>query len=270
MHSDAIQLSHEELLLVLGLLRLPPPLALGPQPAAGYDSATLNAALAGALSGLAARGLLRLGDDPYAAPAPDERLAALARVAAGGDRCLILAERRGSARRAAHLVALGGQLVLHSSPQPRVHRLASLSGASAAAWLVAAMAPPEQVAGPPRLELSAKLLVAAMDAVEAGQGAVARASLLQGGVAPNTAEELLAALGSTPARFALGALRGLRTGTTEARGALVIAGAQGVWWTWTLPDAPLQLERVDQHGLHAHLNSVLAWLALDHLPVAAA
>lgn len=258
--SIAIQLSHAELLLLLGLLGLPAPLALGPLPAAGHD-AGVREQLAGALVGLVARELVQLDANPSQAPVPVAHLDAILRTIALPSSCLVVAERRGELRRAAHLSAHAGALVLHTSPMPRVHRLEPIADAAAAGAQLAAMLGAPSAPIGLALSLPAEALASSIDAAEAGEDAAAHALLCAAGVPGAEAVAFLAALGNAPARFAIGALRGLRGERPEALGALAIRGAHGAWWSPTgHSGGPLRLAPVAPHELRRELDALLGWM----------
>jgi hypothetical protein len=257
MCATAIQLSHEELLLVLGLLELPPPLALGPHPVDGYEALALGAALSAAGTSLVARELACPGATPGLPPIPAPALAMFARAVALAEGCLILAERRGPERQVAHLSRYGAELVLHTSPAPRVHRLAQLDDPGAAtAWLTARIATTDR-AGAPALHAPATALAGALDALEAGLPAAAQAQLVAAGVAD--AATFVAAVGPTPRRFALGVLRGLAGPAPEARGALALCGTAGLWWAESGPDW-IGLTPLDLATLQAALTDLVTWM----------
>jgi hypothetical protein len=260
MHCEAVQLSHEELLVTLALLELPAPLALGPRPSAAYDPAALGAALAAALGGLAARGLV--AGPAGSLPAPVEPLASLARAAALADRCLVVAERRADGQSAAHLSAHGGSLVLHTSPAPRVHRLAPLADLGAAVGWLADTIGPAPDAPLPAVEAPAEALAGALDALAAGMPEAAVAILVAAGVPETAAGPFLAALGPCHVRLALGAVEGLRAESPSSAGALVVAGAGGAWWADAgPPGAPLCLRPVGPAELRDELQGLAAPLA---------
>jgi hypothetical protein len=235
MNHEAVQLSHEELLLALSLLGLPAPLALGPAPLAPQPGPALQGALAGALGSLAARDLLLPGADSASLPALAPGLAALLRTAALAERCVVLVERRGATRRTAHISAHEGALVLHTSPRPGVHRLEPL--ADAAEWLVAAIRPRPSAGPLPALRASPEQLAAALDALDTAEPATALARLTAAGVPHGEASAFVDAVGPTPGRFVLGSLAGLRAEAPSARGAFALAGAAGVWWAASGPGA---------------------------------
>lgn len=261
MQTDSFQLSHEELLVLLGMLGLPAPLALGPQPAAGYAPAGARALLVGALGSLVARGLVETGDSAASAPRIEPWLMRALRACALAEGCLIIAERRRTLRRTLHLSVAGDAMVLHSSPLPRVHRFETLATADAAGERLAAAlggVTGHAIAG---LGAPAAALCAAMDAAEDDARPEASALLVGAGVPLREAGPFLDALGRAPGRFAIGGVRRLRGAQPEAKGAVAICGSAGTWWGSTTPAAPLlRLVPADRAALRAELDAMFAWV----------
>jgi hypothetical protein len=259
MRADPFQLSHEELLVLLGLLDLPAPLSLGPHPAAGYASPGAQALLVGALGSLVARDFVEPARERTLAVAP--RIASTLRACALAESCLVIVERRGAVQRTRHLNAADGALVLHSSPLPRVHRFEPLAGVVAAReWLADAIGVTPSAA---LVELTAPAtaLQAALDAVDDGAPDDAQALLVGTGADVCAVQAFIAALGAAPGRFALGAVRGLRDEAAEARGCLAISGAHGAWCCLTPPQATaLHLHPVCPSGMRHELDATLTWL----------
>jgi hypothetical protein len=251
------QISHEELLLVAGLLRLPPPLALGPWPAAGYSRAALGMALGTAAGSLAARGLL---SDPGAGggpPSPAPGLAEAMRLLCA-ERCLVLASSHGD-RHAVGQIGLGtdGQALLLASPRPGAYTLRSASGQAALVGHIIALLP--QTAGEPgpSLIVPGAALLAALDAAPAGPGAVA-AQLAAAGVPASAAAAFADRLGSSPARHALVALRDAAD-RPERRGLLIIGGASGSWIADDEAAAAAPLRPICPADMRAAVADIVAW-----------
>ncbi len=111
------------------------------------------------------------------------------------------------------------------------------------------------------LSLPAEALASSINNAEAGEDAAAHALLCAAGVPSAEAAAFLAALGNAPARFAIGALRGVRGPRPEALGALAISGARGAWWSTTGPNSgPLRLAPVAAHGLRRELDALVEWM----------
>lgn len=257
MHTDAVQLSHEELLLVLGLLQLPTPLALGPRPADGYQALGLGAALGAAGASLVARDLATPPARDELPPNPVPALAALARAVALAEGCLFLAERRGAERRTAHLSAYSGTLVLHTCPVPRIHRLARLADRKAAtAWLAASITTTEGAAAP-TVRAPVATLASALEALEAGQVAAAQAQLEAAEVAASS--EFIAAVGPQPSRFVLAAMRCLQEAVPVGRASIVLCGSQATWWGASDPDL-VELRPLDAAALQSELDELVGWI----------
>ncbi|RRR69731.1 MAG: hypothetical protein EI684_14810 [Candidatus Viridilinea halotolerans] len=257
MHTDAVQLSHEELLLVLALLKLPTPLALGPRPADGFEALGLGAALAAASSSLVARDLAYPGASLEQPPTPVPALAALASAVALAEGCLFLAERRGAERRTSHLSVQGSNLVLHTAPVPRIHRLARMADATVAiTWLTEQISTPEAAHGP-SVRAPVATLASALEALEAGHVATAEAQLAAAGVAESHA--FVAAVGPQPTRFVLAAMRRLQAPVPVGRAALALCGPNATWWGASDPDL-VELRPLGAKGLQRELHDLVGWM----------
>lgn len=283
---QSIQLSHEELLLLLGALRLPLPLALGENPTAGHDERTLAAALAGAMSSLVARELL-LADDPDADPRPAPELCALLTASALAEHCLLLTMRQGERRSATHYSLHQGRMVVHTSPRSGVHRLSWADpGAPLAAQLMAATAPPAaapatapqaaapatasraleaptitpRAAAPPlSFAVDATPFAVALDALSGGQAQAALDILKTAGVAADLADSFVVRAGPAPAHFAVVRLSELQGPHPRAESAMVL---QGLNETWYVAEPPAMrgrflVETVNPETLLARLDALL-------------
>lgn len=287
---DTVQLSHDELLLLLSLLRLPAPLALGDEPALGLSAAGLQLAMATAASSLAARDLLIQPASPAAPPAIAPDLADLVRAVAEADRCLALARIGASERGAEHITLNAGQAVRHSSPQIRVHRFERLPAEAIAAHVLARLtddgrptsdeaavlpslvarpssqAPTEAraAAGAPPgggFTAPAEALSAALDALAHGAPATAQALLRDVAVPAEHAAAFIRRVGAGCVRHALAAFRDLR-GSPESRSALLIAGAGTLWQGAEAPDDPalVLVQPITPAALTAQVTALIGWL----------
>jgi hypothetical protein len=259
-----LQLSRAELLLLLGLLDLPTPLALGEYPA-DQDVAGLGVALAAATASLAARELLALPADPNAAPTPLPEVAALIADAALAEGCVIVTSSSAGNPTVRHVTRRAAAYVAHSCPLPGVHRLARLSDRRAAAdqvldGLTLARAPwVAGEAGAAGFALRAEPLAAAFDILHSGDPAAAKARLIAAG-APPAAVQAICRPGT--ARHALVALRGLATAEPEAAGALLLAGPGGTWLGAAEGDDPelLTLTPVGPAAVRERVEALAAWM----------
>lgn len=255
---QSVQLSHEELLLLLGVLRLPMPLALGERPTAGHDERTLGVALASAMSSLKARALI-LDDGPDADPRPAPELCELVATSALAERCLLLAGRRGDQHSATHYSRRQGRTVVHSSPRLGVHRLGWLAGDEPLAdRLVAAVAPRRSAAAPLDFALDAGAFRLALDALASGQTEAAVAILRGAGAPEGMAEGFAGRAGPDLASFAILSLSGLQAPRPAAESALVVRGAHETWYVADLADAPgrVRVETVSPEALTARLHAL--------------
>jgi hypothetical protein len=261
----SLQLSRAEMLLLLGLLQLPLPLALGEYPA-DQDVAALGVALSAAASGLAARDLLTLSADPAAPPTPVPAVAALISDIALAEACLIQTTNVGGAPAVLHITRRGATYVAHSCPQPGVHRLERLADpAELIDQVVTALALPSDIAdhtAGPAITLPAEPLAAALDALSAGDPAGARARLLTAGAPLAVATALIAPPATGPVRHALVALRGLAAETPESDGALVLSGPTMAWLGAATPHdaAQITLKPAAQAAVQARITALVAWI----------
>lgn len=259
-----LQLSRAELLVLLGLLHLPLPLALGDYPA-DQDVAALGAALAAATAGLAARELLTIPADPTLNPTPAPAVAALLTDVALAEACLIHTYKRDGVPMVAHLTRRGATYVAHRCPQPGVHRLERLTTRAAlVAQVVAALAlpvgePHEPFA--PGVTLPAEVWAAALEALSAGDYADVRARLTAAG-APVAAVQALSRPTTAPTRHALVALRDLTTDAPQVDGALVLSGMAAAWLGATVAGAPaaITLTPAATATVHARVDALAAWM----------
>jgi hypothetical protein len=256
------QISHEELLLLSGLLRLPPPLALGPQPTADYSRATLNVALSVAAGSLAARGFLSPPDQTGTLPIPAPGIASALRLLSSAEGCLVLAASQGSRYVAGQVgIRADGEALLLISAQPGVYRLSTAHSYAAVIDRVVATIPqiPARLGAP--IDAPSKALLAALDAAPAGAEA-AMLPLRAAGMAADEAAHFARCLGHAPARQAIVALRG-ESNRRERRGTLAIVGSGAAWLADDDSRADLvALRPVGSAGLRSHVADLVAWLAL--------
>ena len=264
MHTP-LQFSRAELFVLLGLLELPLPLALGDYPA-DRDPAGLGVALAAATASLAARELLLLPADPADAPTPIPALAALITDIALAEACLIHTCNRGGAPSAIHLTRRGAAYVAHSCPQPGVHRLERLPTRAALVERVTARldlgAATMEPADLPAVTLPADVWAPALEAFCAGDVFTARAQLLAAGAPSAAVQALCTPNAPAPARHALVALRDLSDAAPQAEGAFVFSGAPVAWLGVAAAHdaAAITLTPVAAPALYARVNTLVAWL----------
>lgn len=264
MHTP-LQLSRSELLLLLGLLELPLPLALGDYPA-DQDVAALGVALAAATAGLAARELLSLPADPAATPTLAPAVAALITDLALAEACLIHTCNRGGATNVLHLTRRGTAYIAHHCPQPGVHRLERLPSRAALVErviteldLASDGSDPTDASG---CTLHADVWAGALDALCAGDHAGMRARLLAAGAPVAAVNALSVAPTVVPARHALVALRDLAGAAPQADGALVIGGMPVAWLGAAEAQAAamITLTPVAPAVVQTRVNALAAWM----------
>jgi hypothetical protein len=254
------QISHEELLLLSGLLRLPTPLALGSHPAAGYCQAGLHIALGAAASGLVARGFLSPPAHIGSPPTPEPGIAGALRSLAEAEGCLVVAGSRGAQHTVSQIgLRPGGEALLLSSPHPGAYRLCAAHGPAAVVDHVVAALPAPPAAPAAALHVPPAALIAALDAAPAGPAA-ATMRLQTAGVPADEAAEFVRVLGRAPARHALVALRGPRA-RPEQRGVLAIIGVGAAWCADDERSASVALRPLGPAGLRPQVADLVAWLA---------
>lgn len=260
-----LQLSRAELLVLLGALNLPLPLALGDDPL-DQDLAGLGVALATATASLAARDLLALPVDPTEAPVPAPGVADLLADCALADACLIHTRNGDPAPSVVHVTRRGTAYVVHSCPLPGVHRLERLRDqAAVVAQMFAALSLPNTSAEQPpapQLTLPAEVLAGALDAVCSGDRAGARARLLAAGAPVGAANALSTPASDGPVRHALVALRGLTGAAPEVDGALVLGGMANAWLGTVTPHDPAKLTLAPAPAavVRARVDALAAWM----------
>ncbi len=255
------QISHAEFLLLLGLMELPRPFALGQ--GTPPSRSALEGALSAAAGSLAARDLLTLPSQANMPPTPHPELAALVRTVALAENMLIVAS--GPPTRLSHLSWSGRNIVLHSSPAPDVHRLEAIASPEQAVQQVMSRLLPSTLAEPmitTPLRMSGETLLTAFNALQRGDEAAAASALQQSCRQQEAARVFVETIGPQPARYALAALRGARQSQPEARGALVIAGQTGGWWAAPASDNTdsLLVWPVGLSGLQARVSELGLWI----------
>lgn len=259
MSLPSVQLSHEELLLTLGMLRLPMPLALGEQPIAGYDDKALNAALTSAMSSLMARDLITNDEPPQINP----DLRDLVTVSALAEGCLMVAASHGKATTVTHFSRQGDKLVVHTSPRERVHRLAALNGSSAItdqviAWIV----PHVPVDSPLSFSIPTSAFGLALDALDSGQLDIARRIMVGAGLAPNLADTFINRAGTKLTRYVFVAFTNLQQPQPSAQTMMVVQGLTETWYVVEdgKPET-LRVQTVDPQTLTKHVAAFVQLIA---------
>lgn len=258
-----IQLSHDELLLLLGILRLPLPLALGEDPTAGYDERTLNAALSSALSGLLARGYLEEPSSDATPPQVDPTVEELVTDSALAEGCLMVATQRGATNETVHYSLRGDRALAHTSPRERVHRLERLAGSEVIVErIIAAITPPPRQGAPRTFIAAADAVGAATEA--AGRPDDARRALARSGVAQNDVAAFIEQLGAGSTRHALVALREPRGATSAVESVIVVQGPDETWCLETMADRPGDVcaRALDAIGLEATVHALLGRMSV--------
>ncbi|OAN47441.1 hypothetical protein A6A03_10205 [Chloroflexus islandicus] len=259
--SLAFQISHAELLLLLGLLELPRPFALGQGTLPARPA--LEGALSAAAGSLVARNLLVLPASPESPPTPHAALADMLRTVALADSLLIVAS--GPPTQLGHISRAGNRFVLHSSPAPDVHRFEALTGADQVTGTMLGMLAPANLREPERqtpLLLNGETLLTAFNALQHNDEHMAVWVLEQQGHPTTLARSFVTAIGPQPARYALAAIRHMRQPQPEARGALLIAGRNGGWWAVPASDRDdrLALWPVGGDSLRQRIGELGAWI----------
>lgn len=259
--SLAFQISHAELLLLLGLLELPRPFALGQGTLPARPA--LEGALSAAAGSLMARNLLTLPPSPDSPPTPHATLADMLRTTALADSLLIVAS--GPPTRLGHISRAGDRFVLHSSPAPDVHRFEAITGADQVTGTMLALLAPMNLREPESqtpLLLNGETLLTAFNALQHNDEQIAIWAIEQQGHPAALARDFVTAIGPQPARYALAAIRHIRQPQPEARGALLIAGRNGGWWAIPASerDDHLALWPVGGDSLRQRVGELGAWI----------
>ncbi|WP_298817496.1 hypothetical protein [Chloroflexus sp.] len=257
----AFQISHAELLLLLGLLELPRPFALGQSTLPARP--VLEGALSAAAGSLMARDLLTLPAQPDGQPTPHAELAALLRVTALADSLLIVVGN--SPASLFHISRAGDRFVLHQSPAPDVHRFEALTSVEQIPEIMLKILGETDVHEPDNetpVLLPGEAVLTAFNALQQNDVNMAMWALQQRSNRPEAARALVEAIGPKPTRYALAAIRQIRDPQSEARGALVITGRQGSWWAAQAPDQSdlLALWPVGWEGLRKRVREFGAWI----------
>ncbi len=257
----SFQISHAELLLLLGLLELPRPFALGQSTLPARP--VLEGALSAAVGSLMARDLLALPPQPDGQPMPHAELADLIRTSALADSLLIIAGS--SPTHLCHISRAGERLVLHQSPAPDVHRFEALTNADQIPETMLALLGVASVPEPDNetpILLHGEALLTAFNALQHHDVNTAVWTLQQRSHRPEMVRALVEAIGPRPGRYALAAIRQMNHPDTEARGALLITGRNGSWWATPAPDQNdlLAVWPVGEVGLRKRVHEFGAWI----------
>jgi hypothetical protein len=258
----SFQISQAELLLLLGILQLPLPLALGDY-AVEHDVSNLGAALAAAAGSLAARELLHISADG-SPPHIDPELATLVTVIAQAEACLIHTATGGDLPRVQYLCRMEALYVAHSCPRPGIHRLSRLVDQAALLDLALTDVTLPETPLPDELGLTmhAEPLTAAFDALSAGDLSAARARLLAAGAPARSVHALSLASAQPFTRHAFVALQSLDSSAPQADSALLVVRAPHAWLGSTAPHAPdmIALTPVDSSAIQARVAALAAWM----------
>jgi hypothetical protein len=261
---QAVQLSHDELLIVLGVLRLPMPLALGTDPLGEYTEEMLDTVLASALTSLMARDyLLELPTD-QAPPKLTSELVDLVTTSALAESCLMVAASRGGEQRTVHYSQRADKAIVHTSPHERVHRLASLPDREAiVADIIAGIEPHATCRAPLSFTIDAGVLGEAVELSNAGRVDDARAALLAAEVSVEVADAFGERLGTEIARYALVAVRELRSPHPLADSVVVLRGTTENWYAEDDPESAgaVRVTAVGAAALRDRLAALVAPMA---------
>jgi hypothetical protein len=259
----AVQLSHDEFLTLLGLLRLPLPIALGDDPLEEYADDTLDAALASAMSSLMAREyVLELPSDTTPTHIQPE-LADLVAASALADSCLMAAANDES-QHTMHYSVRNQRAIVHSSPHERVHRLAWLGGPETIVYhVLATIGPHDNCAAALAFSVAADALGEAVDLANAGQPAAAHDTLLAADVPAAESAAFGERLGTQIARYALVAVRNLQGAHPLADSVVILHGMHEDWYVEddaTRADH-VRVSAVDRGALHSKLADLVTTMA---------
>lgn len=261
---QAVQLSHDELLMVLGFTQLPMPLALGADPLAEYSDETLNAALASALASLMARDFVTELPADGAPATLQPELADLVSVSALADGCLMAAVQGEGEARNFHYSTRGAQAIVHSSPRERVHRLERLTDTAAIVdHLAGLIAPPAEPPAPLSFTVEAETLGEAVELAAAGKAEEAGGALRAAGVAPEAAASLAGHLGGELVRIALVAARRLQSLEPQTESAALLRGDGAAWLVEDDRARPglVQVSAVGDRALRERIGAMVHSLA---------
>jgi hypothetical protein len=258
---QAVQVSHDELLMLLGFLRLPMPLALGTDPMEEYTDETLNAALSSALTSLMARDYLIELPTDTTPPKLLPQLEHLIRLSAQAESCLMVALRTDAHAKTIHYSLRGTQAMVHTSPRERVHRLEPLASPTAIVdHLAAVLEPPPTLPEPLTFTVSAEALGAAVDQANAGQVQEAQATLHAAGAPESVTMAFAHQMRPPITRAALVALRNVGRRQPLAESVVILRSATSLWYAAddATESEDITISAVDMAGLHARLATLVA------------
>jgi len=255
---QVLQLSHEELLLLLALARLPMPLSLGEQPFEGHTEATLNVALASATSSLIVRGLLIPADRRAQVPTIVDGVEPLLMDLALAEACLLVASRRQDQVAASAYTLRGSTVVCHTNPVERIHRLERLSDSAAIVdRLLQDIEPHTPDAAPLNFALDADALGLAVEAIAANRVESARGILLTAGVDAATVEEFLQRAEGDIGRYTLMVFSNLRSRSPVLNGTLILRGKTETWLVNETQDTSVNIQTIALPVLQTELHTLV-------------
>jgi hypothetical protein len=269
-----LRISHEELLLLLGVARLPMPLALGNSALDGYTEASLSPALASAGGSLIARGLL-IPPGPRGRSQPEivvEVESLLADIALA-ESCLMVVAGAGDEARSMVYTARGDAVVRHTRPLERVHHLERLADAAAiVAQLQQLITAPAPSGEPLDFAAQADVLMMAVDAVAAGRSQNARSILLMGDVSPATVEAFLERAGNELAQHTLLLFHKIQTDSPAVDNLIVLRGHAEAWLVEKADEtdegARTRVRTLDEAALRARLQQLVDAMDRATVPLA--
>ncbi len=255
-----VQLSHDEFLLLLGILRLPVPFAFGEDPTAAYTEEALEVSFVSAMSSLVAREFVRppLADSPEPNVAPG--VAELVSDSALADGCLIVAVEYDDLSSVAYYYWRAGMVIAHTSPADRVHRLERLmAGRVVREQLLTLIAPFDTDADPQPFDADHETLESAIRLASSGHTQDARNTLTGIGAPASAAESLAQQLSGPVRRVNLLSATDMQADQPRVDAVTVLQGTGGTWYVRELPGQPglVQVRSIGAAAIEAELASLV-------------
>lgn len=240
----AVQLGHGELLFLLGALRLPIPLALGPNPTAGFSAEGLSVTLTTSMSSLLARGYL-------AQPAPsnpslmvDPTIESLLLHYTLADRCVVVEANTGHQMQRLHVAPTDDGFVLHTVGVESVHRLERYTSVDDVVELLMGWLGPQADHAAPSttFHVDEPTLATVLTAIERADSAGVRHTLEQAGVQGVSAARFLTTCSHDLTRLTMTTIFLLPDERSQWETLSVLTGTQQAWLVQAVTGQPNYVE----------------------------
>ncbi|GAA5531255.1 hypothetical protein [Herpetosiphon gulosus] len=226
-NNTILQISQEEYLACIGLLRLPIPLGLGEDPSAGYTEELLNIVLMVAMGSLSAHNIV---DQQAEVMVIHPEYSDLLSIPSLADSCLLVNGIDHEKNTTGYYYFHNQQIVFHSSPKDRVHRLEYQSSLTQVInHCVNVLSPTSTHNHATQFRIHANDLSSVLEAISVGQTQTAVSILRRSGMAHDSLAFFLDSLGLNPQRYAFVRFKGLQSPEPNVKSFVVFQGLGETW-----------------------------------------